>query len=313
MSLAVFAGSATAQISKESRTIIISNGDTTVNGKKIAELSKSDREKVQKDFAEMHGKLKESRVKTIEIDGTGIILNGDERGGTRIISRHPDTYIWNNKSDSSKVIRLAPSLRDKKDFKVFRFNGDSLVTAMNVDSLIVKHFDFDHNALMPTMRIPGDAMDLPNALRAVPRTRVYADAISGVGYGAGRNNSQSFNYSNTDKNGITTRMNIRISDAEKENLKKISGNDSPSPLAVDDLTLFPNFSSGKMTLSFNVAGKGTTEVKLLDSDKQEVFSDKPANFSGHYVKQISLPKNGVYYVSISQNGKWFVKKLVKEQ
>jgi len=67
-----------------------------------------------------------------------------------------------------------------------------------------------------------------------------------------------------------------------------------------------------MTLSFNVAGKGTYKVSVLDSEMKSIFTDEVANLSGNYVKQLILPKNGVYFVTVSQNGNWFVKRMVKE-
>jgi len=128
-----------------------------------------------------------------------------------------------------------------------------------------------------------------------------------------KNNSSTLAYVHTDKDGISSRMSLLISDANKDQLNKITGNETiTKPLEVSDLTLFPNFSSGKMTLSFNVASKGNAKISVLDSDMKTIFTDEAANFSGNYVKQLTLPKNGVYYVAVSQNGNWFVKRMVKE-
>ena len=121
------------------------------------------------------------------------------------------------------------------------------------------------------------------------------------------------NLSYIDKDGISNRMNIRISDTEKEQLKKITGSESmTTPLDVKDLTIFPNFSSGKVGLSFNMDSRGTTKVRILDSDMKQVFSEEAANFTGTYMKQISLPKNGVYYITVNQNANWFIRKLIKD-
>jgi hypothetical protein len=129
---------------------------------------------------------------------------------------------------------------------------------------------------------------------------------------AERKNSSSFNYNQVDKDGISSRMNLRIIDAEKDPLKKITGSESmTSALNVEDLTLFPNFSTGKLGLSFNMESRGPVKVKVLDSQLNQIYTDEAANFSGNYMKQISLPKNGIYYISIKQNDGWFVKKLIK--
>ena len=107
-------------------------------------------------------------------------------------------------------------------------------------------------------------------------------------------------------------MNLRISDAGKDQLKKIMGSESmTTELNVEDLTLFPNFSTGKLGLSFNMESRGAVKIKVLDSQLNQVYADEVANFSGNYMKQISLPKNGIYYISIKQNAGWYVKKLIK--
>ena len=129
---------------------------------------------------------------------------------------------------------------------------------------------------------------------------------------AERTNSSSFNYNNIDKDGISSRMNLRIIEADKDQLTKIMGSESmTSTLNVEDLTLFPNFSTGKLGLSFNMESRGPVKVKVLDSQLNQVFADEATNFSGNYIKQISLPKNGIYYISIKQNAGWYVKKLIK--
>ena len=129
---------------------------------------------------------------------------------------------------------------------------------------------------------------------------------------AERTNSSSFNYNQIDKEGISSRMNLRISDADKDQLKKITGSENmTSILNVEDLTLFPNFSTGKLGLSFNMESRGLVKVNILDSQLNQVFADEATNFSGNYIKQISLPKNGLYYISIKQNAGWYVRKLIK--
>ena len=107
-------------------------------------------------------------------------------------------------------------------------------------------------------------------------------------------------------------MNIRISAIEKEHAEKITGvKDASTDLKVEDLTLFPNFSSGKMGISFNVSSNTTLKLKILNSEFKQVFSDEASNFNGNYSKQISLTKNGIYYIAIKQNNSWFLKKLIK--
>jgi hypothetical protein len=238
-----------------------------------------------------------SNIMRFRLDGKG--------GDFKVFSSKGDSLLASLNSDSLRFRVFKPNGIDK-DIRILRREGDTIF--LN-DSAMVKRFRYDFETRIPTMRPGHGDIEIPNGFSR--NHDLFRETAPGI-YMRDRNNSQSFNYSNTDKNGITTRMNIRVSDASKEDLKKIAGSDNPNALAIEDLTLFPNFSTGKMTLSFNIAAKGTTEIKVLDSDKKVVFTDKPSNFSGNYIRQINLPKNGVYYISVAQNGKWFVRKVVKD-
>ena len=124
-----------------------------------------------------------------------------------------------------------------------------------------------------------------------------------------RLNSQSFNYNYTDKEGISNRIHIRISEVSADKIKQVSEGEA-NTLEVKDLTLFPNFSSGKMTLSFNLPDKGHALIKILDSDLKPVFSGQGSGDT--YFKQFNMLKNGVYYIHIKQGNSSFVRKMVKE-
>jgi hypothetical protein len=41
---------------------------------------------------------------------------------------------------------------------------------------------------------------------------------------------------------------------------------------VEDITLFPNFSKGIMTISFNITNKGNSSIKVLESDYEKAFA-----------------------------------------
>jgi hypothetical protein len=279
-----------AQEKPKSTTIIITRGDTVINGKHIDKLSQEEKEELLKDFPG----LKDGKI---AIGGTGILLDGNM----------PD------------VVKRGMSRR------FFPFEGDSAM---------VKFFDFDHDSAMVRFfgKGPGDFFSFSgdslffkrmkidsllsaNGMRLHRARPGYIDrdrdaAVSGDDRYSARN-SQSFTYSNTDKNGISTRMTFRVSDASKEDMEK-TGPGGTAALPVDDLSFVPSFSTGNVTVSFSVATKGVTEVKLLDADFKPVFSEKLLNFSGSFSKQASLTKNGVYFLRISQGGKTTVKKVVKQ-
>lgn len=316
------------------RSVTINNGDTTVNGKKFNELSNDDRAKLREEFKEMEKNFKGGT--SVRTRGNEVIIRKDGEDNKEIIitqeKKEPNVLIWND--DIGAEVRsynfknkkhgdlnmLRPdgdSIHFGKDIRMFSFDGDSSINfKFNVDSLLsgfkTSGLDSNMRKRVVTMHrdmAPGRAGVMVFRGDA-PGVEIDRRAFAGL---MERNNSSFFNYSHTDKDGISSRMNIRISDANKDQLKKITGAEAVSKsLDVSDLTLFPNFSSGQMTLSFNVASKGNAKISVLDSDMKSVFTDEATNFSGNYVKQLSLPKNGVYYFTVNQNENWFVKRVVKE-
>ncbi|MDP2338685.1 MAG: hypothetical protein Q8N05_19995 [Bacteroidota bacterium] len=291
-----------------SQSIIINNGDTIINGRKLSEANKEEQIRLRKEFKEMEGSLKmagepnEQRVIIRRNNGkdSEIIIRGTEK--------QPLVLNW----DDGKVRNRNFDDKWPDGVQVYKFNGDSLMLSMR--DTLMKGFPFalDSNLRKRIISMHRDLdMRTPGAgRRMLPPMTFERSEFPDF---RERSNSSSFNYNYTDKDGISSRMNIRISDAEKDKLKKITGSDSdPADLDIKDLTLFPNFSNGKTGLSFNLESRGTTRVRILDSDLKQVFSDEAASFNGNYMKQVSLPKNGIYYITVSQNANWFVRKLIKD-
>jgi hypothetical protein len=264
------------------KSIIISNGDTIINGKKLSEVDKQERIRLRKEFSEM-----ESTTKGFEGNSESRVII------RKRTSKEAPVLNWNDGNPKEIELRVEKNMPD--DIQIFKFEGDGLDSNLR-KRVITMNRNFNLNE-------PGMGG------RNTPATVFDQGRMPGV---AERKNSASFNYNNIDKDGIPSRMNLRIIEAGKDQLTKIMGSESmTSTLNVEDLTLFPNFSTGKLGLSFNMESRGPVKVKVLDSQLNQVYADETANFSGNYMKQISLPKNGIYYISIQQNASWFVKKLIK--
>jgi len=295
-------GTAKAQEKKEVRkTIIINDRDTIINGKKLSEASPAERKALLKELKDKDKSLKDRKIMRKEKDGKEeteiIIRQGD---------KEPRVLRWRSEDDKDGHTR------------VFKLNSDSLLVAFDGDSLGKNfRFNFDMDGLDSNMH---------NRIITInPRVRGLQGMVDGSHprilfdedrlfdrVGERRKNSQTFNYVSTDKDGVSSRMSIRISEASEETLKKLKLTEDEASLEVSDLTLSPNFSNGKLNLTFNLSEKGSAEVKIMDSNMKELFADRTASVNGTYFKQISLPKNGVYYIQISQGGKTFVRKMVKE-
>jgi hypothetical protein len=288
------------------RTIIINDRDTIINGKKLSEASPTERKALLKELSETNINIKRMpRVRQ----------GGKEEKEIVIKRRSRDPKDLKRQSDDSREFNFRFEDGDKNT-RVFRLRPDSLLMAFGDDSLMneininIDGLDSNLRKGMITMnrsfrRAPG-MPDRPQARVFMGEPGMFENEFSGR-----RNNSQTFNYTSTDKDGISSRMSIRISEAGKDVLKKLKGNET-TELPVNDLTLSPNFSSGKLNLSFSLGEKGQLEVVLLDNNLKEIFKDKQTLTNQTYFKQVNLQKNGVYYIRISQGSKTYLRKVIKE-
>jgi hypothetical protein len=122
-------------------------------------------------------------------------------------------------------------------------------------------------------------------------------------------NTQNFDYVNTGNDGISTHISFRVTDAMGDKAKAIDGTNK-TYLNLNDLNLSPEFSTGKVLISFNLPVKKPADVKLTDSQGKVLFTDKTV--AGSFSKKVSLPLNGIYYLSVKQGGASVTKKIVKE-
>ncbi len=85
-------------------------------------------------------------------------------------------------------------------------------------------------------------------------------------------------------------------------------------LSIENLAFFPNPSSGRINLKFELPNKGNTEVSILNSDGKIVYDEKLADFSGIYNKEIDLSLNakGIYFIQIKQGDYAQLKKIILE-
>ena len=94
--------------------------------------------------------------------------------------------------------------------------------------------------------------------------------------------------------------------------KGVAGLDNK--LDLTDLRCFPNPSDGYFRLQFNVPTKGDLNVDVHDSRGERVYHESISDYEGQYERTLNLSSkaDGGYYLVITQNGKTFTQKLVKE-
>jgi hypothetical protein len=305
-----------AQEIKETTTVTkIMNGDTVINGVNLKEVS-------GKEKVELKSKLKEAsriNLSSPRINKRITVIKDGDR--FRIDSSR--TTNLNFDSDVKFLTMDKDSLRS--DIRIF-LQGDSISTLYlgkngngeidwkmvhprfyKVDSLRKKGF-FDDKSKGMDWKIEHPQNNViissPSPLNRSKYTNTFS--LSEI------KNSQNFNFSNTDQNGYTTKINMMVLDANKENLKKVFKNENleTNSLVVENLAFYPNFDTGKINLTFKASVKNIN-IRLLSNEGETLFSDKSPISTSNYSKPIEMFRNGIYYLEIKSDDQTFIKKIIK--
>jgi len=255
--------------------IKITNGDTTINGKNIKELSAKERQSALKDINHINGPA------TITVDG-----NRPGDGRREIIIRRKEM-----ENDDHAPMLYETMKRKDSIGNIVEIRRDRLG-----DMLTRHNYTFQLHDEAPGRRMLED-----RGMNPPPRaTFMRFD----------RRNSQRFDYVNTDNDGISTHVSFHVSEPSNDDLKKIPQVEGPK-FDVKDLNLVPEFTSGKTLLMFNLQSKTTAEVKLTDSEGKVMWTEKA--IGGSFSKAFPLGLNGIYYLQIKQGNSVAVKRIVKEE
>ncbi len=288
------------------KSIIIKNGDTIINGQNLKDASRSERKKLVKELEGIRlGQFNHEPPHPPESPTESQVIIRKKKDG------EPEQII---------VKRLnAPKVMILKDGETLLSDRHAEIDSMifRLDSNQLKNMQFQVEKLDGKLKIMGDdssfdlfvpTPDLPNGPHLPMMKRIHVRTNE-----ENEKNSQNFSYSSTDKDGISNRLHIRLMESANESVAKITGSEKANNnLMVDDLNIFPSFSTGKINVTFSLKSKGALEVKIMDNNLQPVFSDKQPNFNESYYKSFTLPKNGIYYLVLNQGANWWIKKMIKE-
>jgi hypothetical protein len=252
--------------------IKIMNGDTTINGKNIKDLSPGERKNALRDIR--------------HLSGDDVMINNGGKHKVFVFRRRDSTMAVSG--DQHKMITGTVIIRD-----------DSTGNAVY---------------MRPGRRMKGNPpmRDNPDGAPDGPiwRGRTGRPPLREPMMGFGAKNSQTFNYVNTDNDGISTRITFQISDVSNDDLKRMPHVEGPR-LEVSDLNLVPQFSTGKTMLIFSLPGKAPVEVKLVNSEGKILWTEKSTGTS--FIKSFVLGLNGTYYLQVKQGSGVAVKRILKEE
>lgn len=256
--------------------INIANGDTTINGKNIKDLSFQERKQALKDIDNLTRPETDGRQRIV-IERRSL---SDTGGRNRIYMRR----FFNNDDLTENHHFFNDSAKHVFKFRMKRPDGG--------DSTFTFNYRMNGN---PDEFFNDQMRNFNYSIRERENFR--------------HRNVQRFDYTSTGNDGISTHTSFRVSDASLEKLKAVTGSEK-AELELADLNLVSEFSSGKTLLMFRLATKAAAEVKFTDSEGKLIWSEKTAN--GQFSKSFPLGLNGVYFLQVKQSGKVALKRIIKE-
>jgi hypothetical protein len=257
--------------------IKIENGDTTINGKNIKELSAKDRKNALRDIKHLNGE-------------TTTTWDNGKNGNVYFFKRRDTT--------GGRTSRMEFRSRELQ-------NGGR--QPMITENMVMK--DSLGNVIVRTGRLRR--MDSNSDFRnRMDGGMSLSGGFMGPGMRRERRNTQNFNYVNTDNEGISTHVSFHVSEVSNDDLKKMPYIEG-GKFEITDLNIVPEFTSGKTLLLFNLPAKTVAEVKLHDSEGKLLWSEKSTG--GSFSKTFTLGLNGIYYLQVKQGNSVAVKRIMKEE
>jgi len=267
--------------------IRIENGDTTINGKSIKQLSAEDRQTALTDISNLRGNMDEKDFnRRNNARGNYSFKRIDTAGGkTRRMEYRRRTENAGGQSTLSDNIIVKDSLGNIIERRPGKVRGGN--RKMN--------FAYQYDAA------PG-GMEL--------RERGEGRMPMGEMRRHERRNSQDFDYENINNDGVVTHVTFQVTEASDDDLKRMEYVEGPK-FDIKDLNLAPQFSSGKILLMFNLLSKAPADVKLSDSEGKMLWREKTT--TGVFSKTFALGLNGVYYLQVKQGKNIALKRILKEE
>lgn len=161
------------------------------------------------------------------------------------------------------------------------------VKRLRTDSAFTYHLDTDLPQI-DMVQLPGNNTD--HLIKGTP-------------------DSQKFNFTNTDSDGIVTDVRYTITNAGADKLMAISGVSKAANL-IADLNLGYEFTTGKTLLNITISAAGQKEITFYGHAGSIIWADKTAALT--YSRKFALPVNGLFYLQVKQGSKVALKKIVKE-
>lgn len=112
------------------------------------------------------------------------------------------------------------------------------------------------------------------------------------------------------------RIEIKMEDPDEAELDMLreSGASLNNSLELDALSFYPNPSNGQFALSFQAPEEGNLNIEVRDLQGRTIYEESASDFNGIYQNNIDISGEsaGVYFLTVTLNGRSMTKKLVME-
>jgi hypothetical protein len=243
--------------------INIQNGDTTVNGKKLHELSPNER------LAALNYINRLNKLKSAHNTNNSVATE-----------QKPESNAPAAVAPAVAAPAMAPTVKDSTALP------DSVAHALHV----IRRIEGDASTSSTAVVAPG-GNGQPD-LSTMPWLHRFA-----------HRNTQSFSYTYTGSDSITTQINFHVADEATDTLAK------KAMLQISDLRLVPEFSTGKTLLMFSLPTKDAADVSLINSEGKSLLSEKTT--AQDFSTTVLLPFNGIYFLHVTQGDKSVTKQIIK--
>lgn len=243
--------------------INIQNGDTTVNGKKLNELVPNER------LAALNYINRLNKLKSAHNINNGVATE-----------QKPESKPPAAITPAAAAPASVPTVKDSTAVP------DSAGHTLHV----IRRIEGDASASSMAAVAPA-ANGQPN-LSTMPWLHRFA-----------HRNTQSFSYTYTGSDSITTQINFHVADEATDTLAK------KAMLQISDLRLVPEFSTGKTLLMFSLPTKDPADVSLINSEGKSLLSEKTT--AQDFSTTVLLPFNGIYFLHVTQGDKSVTKQIIK--
>ncbi|MDP5171610.1 MAG: T9SS type A sorting domain-containing protein [Bacteroidia bacterium] len=107
---------------------------------------------------------------------------------------------------------------------------------------------------------------------------------------------------------------IKMEEPAAEELEMLQQSGDANSLQVGEMGLYPNPTTGRVMLNFQSAEEGEMNIEVRDLQGRSVYQQSEADFRGAYTNDIDLSSEsaGVYFLTVTINGKSVTKKIVME-